>query len=97
MDNKRGAISMEMIIIIILALITLVVVAAAFTGGMKSLMDKISGITSAIPEADRLAAKASCDQYCSAGSKEVYCSPSFSGTLAGKKCNDFTSCSTIIC
>ena len=72
MASKRGAISMEMIIVIILALITLVVVAAAFTGGMKSLIDKISGITSAIPEADRLAAKASCDQYCGAGDLDSF-------------------------
>ena len=97
MVNKRGAMSIEMIIVIILALITLVVVAAAFTGGMKQLIDKISGVTSAIPEADRLAAKASCDQYCSAAAKDVYCNPSFTGTLAGKKCNDFTTCSTIAC
>ena len=94
---KRGAISIEMIILIILALLTLVIVAAAFTGGMSELWKKISGISSAIPEADRIAAKATCEQYCEQGLKDVYCNPTFSGTLAGKKCKDFTSCSAITC
>jgi len=94
--TKKGSISIEMIILIILALITLVVVAAYFTGGMQQLFNKITGISSAIPEADRLAAKTTCDQYCAANSN-VYCSPSFAGTLAGKKCSDFTTCSTVTC
>jgi len=94
---KRGAISIEMIILIILALLTLVIVAAAFTGGMSELWKKISGISSAIPEADRIAAKATCDQYCGQGLKDIYCNPSFAGSIAGKKCNDFTSCASITC
>jgi len=97
MANKRGAMSIEMIIVIILALITLVVVAAAFTGGMKQLIDKISGVTSAIPEADRLAAKVSCEQYCSAGAKDIYCNPSFTGTLATTKCPAIAPCANISC
>ena len=41
---KKGAISIETIVIIILALLVLVIVAAAFSGGMKELWDRILGI-----------------------------------------------------
>ena len=91
MVNKRGAISMETIIIVILALITLVVVAAAFTGGMKNLMDKISGIGSSIPGSEF--ARSTCQNLCESNSS-TYCTQTFTGELEGKKCSDFYTCPT---
>ena len=83
MVNKRGAISMEMIIIIILALITLVVVAAAFTGGMSKLMEKISTFVGGIPTTEL--PKATCKNFCDSNSSS-YCTQTFEGEVAGKKC-----------
>ncbi|MBU2523205.1 MAG: hypothetical protein KKE23_02860 [Nanoarchaeota archaeon] len=89
MTNKRGAISMEIIIVIILALITLVVVAAAFTGGMDQLMKKIAGIGSTIP-GEEFASK-TCESLCKSNSSN-FCTYEFSGDLKGKKCKELYSC-----
>lgn len=83
---KRGAISIETIIIIILALLTLVIVAAAFTGGMKQLWEKISGITSTIPTADVDTAKLTCQNYCKNDLAYAFYCQKFGGSLEGKTC-----------
>ena len=93
MVNKRGAISMEMIIVIILALITLVVVAAAFTGGMQKLMDKISGIGSSIPGSEF--ARTTCKTFCEANNTQAYCSQTFEGELKDETCLKLYTCPTI--
>jgi len=85
---KRGAISIETIVIIILALLTLVIVAAAFTGGMANLWEKIRGIAEAIPTAEVTSAQASCNVYCDGGMYYEFCNHKFAGALEGKTCLD---------
>ena len=74
---KRGQLSIETIIIVILALLVLVIVAASFTGGMKSLWDKIVGTT----EIDIGSATARCNSICtSAGTDSAVIKSTFCKT-----------------
>ncbi len=90
--NKRGSLSIEMLVLIILALIVLVAVGYSFSTGFLNINKQISGIASTIPEADRIAAKSTCDTYCEQSLPE-YCQHVFAGSLQGKTCNYFTTCS----
>ena len=62
--NKRGALSIETIIIIILALLVLVIIATAFSGGMKELWGRIMGIGATATEVELSDAQASCAKLC---------------------------------
>ncbi len=62
---KRGAMSIEMIIIIILALLVLVIVAMSFTGGMRELMDRITGVYKIYASEDLSMARDRCASECS--------------------------------
>ena len=94
---KRGAISIETIIIIILALLVLVIVAASFTGGMNQLWKKIIGI-SETAELDSLStAVVRCGDICR-DSKEAFCTASFIiKDLGARNCKDITNCEGAPC
>jgi len=99
--QKRGAISIEMIIIVMLAVLTLVIVAVAFTGGMAKLWAQISGLGSTIPVTEVDAARATCNGYCTGNASYAFCCQKFSGNLDGKLCKDspisVVSCDKINC
>ncbi|MCS7134288.1 MAG: hypothetical protein NZ889_00290 [Candidatus Pacearchaeota archaeon] len=72
--QKRGAeINITTIIIIILALLVLVIIALYFTGGMKSLWQRITGAKGAWDQADVEQAREVCKTYCTGLNKEMFC------------------------
>jgi hypothetical protein len=63
--NKKGVeINITTIIIVILAILVLVILSLYFTGGMKNLWQKISGVSGAWNEADMTSARQACVTYC---------------------------------
>ncbi len=66
MLNKRGAegLPISTIIIVILAILVLVIVAASFTGGMKTMFEKIKSFLGVYSAADEEAARQMCDTWC---------------------------------
>jgi len=65
MLNKRGAeLPITTIIIVILAILVLVIVAASFTGGMKTMFEKIKSFLGVYSAADEEAARQMCDTWC---------------------------------
>jgi len=74
MLNKRGAeLPITTIIIVILAILVLVIVAASFTGGMKSMFDKIKELFGIYTATNKEAARQICDNWCSAGRYKTWC------------------------
>lgn len=75
MLNKRGAegLPISTIIIVILAVLVLVIVAASFTGGMKSMFDKIKALFKIYSATDEEAARQICDSWCSAERYKTWC------------------------
>ena len=75
MLNKRGAegLPISTIIIVILAVLVLVIVAASFTGGMKSMFDKIKALFKIYSATDEEAARQICDNWCSAERYKTWC------------------------
>ena len=94
---KKGAISIETIVIIILALLVLVIVAAAFSGGMKELWDRILGIGQTTGELELTDAVTRCNNVC-ASSPEAFCTTSVLVKEIGpRNCKDLTSCTGAPC
>lgn len=63
--NKKGVeINITTIIIVILAILVLVILSLYFTGGMKNLWQRITGVSGAWNEADVTAARQACVTYC---------------------------------
>ena len=71
--NKKGAISVETIIIIILALVVLVILAAAFAGGFTELWKRIFGVSQTITGTNRDLAVQSCNVFCTLKQAENFC------------------------
>jgi len=90
MKSKKGAISIEMIIIIILAVLVLVIVAAAFSGGMKQLWDRIINISKTTSEVTLEDAQGRCANLCGL---PAYDSTSYFITGVGaKSCAEISPC-----
>jgi len=90
--NKRGQMSIETIIVIILALLALVIIAASFTGGMKNLWEKISGISDTASGISTSEAVTKCNEICAA-SKPAFDTTSFLiKDVGSKRCADLTVC-----
>lgn len=76
--NKRGQeINITTIIIVVLAILVLVIVAAAFTGGMKEMIDKIKASLGMYQASDTEEAKNMCDVWCSQGLTDTWNSYTF--------------------
>jgi len=74
MRNRKGAeINITTIIVIILAVLVLVILALYFTGGMKSLWQKITGVKGSWDETDVENARTVCAFRCSAEDNEFFC------------------------
>ena len=80
---KKGQLSMETIIIVILALLVLVILALAFSGEMKKLWDRITGIESTIPQTEVEQARATCKSLCDS-KFQAWCTQTFAGDLGAK-------------
>lgn len=77
-QNKKGVeINISTIIIVILAVLVLVIVALYFTGGMKSLWEKIISVPGAYSETDIANAQNVCSIYCSASNTQQFCAREF--------------------
>jgi len=77
--NKKGAeINITTIIVIILAILVLVILALYFTGGMKSLWEKITGVKSSWDQTDLENSRTVCAVRCSAEDREFFCNHQFS-------------------
>jgi len=95
MVSKEGSISIETIVIIILAVLVLVIVAAAFSGGMKQLWDKIIGISQTTSEVELSVAQAGCAQLCSPVKLPAYDTTSyFVKGVGAKSCSEISPCAT---
>ncbi|MEM4703135.1 MAG: hypothetical protein QXP53_01485 [Candidatus Pacearchaeota archaeon] len=76
--NRKGAeINITTVIVIILAILVLVILALYFTGGMKSLWEKITGVKGAWDQTDVENAKSVCAVRCTAQDKEFFCTHEF--------------------
>lgn len=71
--NKKGAISVETIIIIILALVVLVILAAAFAGGFVELWKRIFGVSQTVTFTNKDLAIQSCNAACTLKQKDTFC------------------------
>jgi len=71
--NKKGAISVETIIIIILALVVLVILAAAFAGGFTELWKRIFGVSQTITFTNKDLAIQSCNAACTLKQADSFC------------------------
>lgn len=77
-QNKKGVeINISTIIIVILAVLVLVIIALYFTGGMKTLWEKIISVPSAYSETDVANAQTVCSIYCSAANTQQFCAREF--------------------
>lgn len=77
-QNKKGVeINISTIIIVILAVLVLVILALYFTGGMKSLWEKIVSVPGAYSETDVANAQSVCSIYCSASNTQQFCTREF--------------------
>lgn len=77
-QNKRGVeINISTIIIVILAVLVLVILALYFTGGMKTLWERITGVAGAYSETDIANAQNVCSIYCSASNQQQFCAREF--------------------
>jgi hypothetical protein len=75
MKNKKGVeINITTIIILVLAILVLVIVALYFTGGMKTLWDRIKGANTVYNENDVSLAK----QLCESRDISAYCTQKIS-------------------
>ena len=89
--EKRGVLSIETIIIIILALLVLIVIAASFTGGMKSLFEKIGIIAKSSDQIDMSLAVSRCSALCN--NKMAFDTTTFVVTDYGPRaCKDIAQC-----
>ena len=71
--SKKGAISVETIIIIILALVVLVILAAAFAGGFTELWKRIFGVSQTVTFTSRDLAVQSCNAACTLKQTDTFC------------------------
>lgn len=78
MQKKGAEINITTIIVIILALLVLVILALYFTGGMKSLWQRITSTKGAWDQTDIENARQVCATHCSAGNKDFFCTHEFS-------------------
>jgi hypothetical protein len=84
--NKKGAeINITTIIVIILAILVLVILALYFTGGMKSLWQKITGVQSSWDQTDMENAQTVCAVRCSASDQTFFCNHQFSLRKSNEK------------
>ena len=90
--NKRGQMSIETIIVIILALLALVIIAASFTGGMKNLWEKISGIAGTASGISTSEAVTKCNEVCKASPQAFATTSFFIKDVGSKQCADLTTC-----
>jgi len=88
MRSKKGSISMEMIIIIILAVLVLVIVAAAFSGGMNQLWQKITGVYQQSTAGDESIARLRCDNFCTLNDYQSWCATKFNINNVTKSCKE---------
>ncbi len=78
MKNKK-AIEMNIttIIVVILAILVLVILALYFTGGMKALWEKITGVSGTYNEADVTSARQLCRTFCVVDDEQSFCATPF--------------------
>ncbi len=81
-SNKRGAISIEMIIAIIIAVVVLLLVVLYFTQTFERATGPVGGVIGAIE----------CETYCTAKDSTRYCDANCGDVLAklGKSCEEIS-------
>ena len=93
---KKGALSIETLVIIILAVVVLAIVAISFSQGFTATWNKILGIEKTYTQADFDSAKAACDQFCATSQYYNWCNSK--APLAGdKKCDQLGSSCAVNC
>ena len=76
--NKKGVeLNVATIIVVILAILVLVILALYFTGGMKSLWERIAPVPGAYSQTDIEQTRNACTLYCSIGDKTAFCTHEF--------------------
>ncbi len=94
--NRKGALSIETIIVIILALLTLVIIAASFTGGMKNLWERISGIAQTTSgEISFEEAKTRCAEVCNNAPQSFASTSYLIRNVGPRNCPQITSCANV--
>ena len=76
-NKKAVELNVNTIIILILAILVLVVLSLYFTGGMKTLWEKITPVPGAYEQTDLEQAREVCTLYCSANDQVSFCTHKF--------------------
>lgn len=77
MNKKAVEMNINTIIIVILAILVLVILALYFTGGMKALWGRITGVGGAYNEADVASARQLCRTFCTVNDEQSFCTTQF--------------------
>ena len=77
MNKKAVEMNVNTIIVVILAILVLVILALYFTGGMRSLWERITPVPGAYEQTDVENARNACTLLCSADAKTSYCEREF--------------------
>ena len=77
--------------VVVLAILVLVIVAAAFTGGMKEMVDKIKASLHMYTASSEEEAKGMCDVWCSQELYKTWCDYEFKIGDAEKGCSELGS------
>jgi len=95
-DKKAVEINVATIIVVVLCILVLVILALYFTGGMKTLWEKITGIGyTYYNQADIDQAKALCTTYCTTADIYTFCTHEF--TIREEKNGEVVGSKTVHC
>lgn len=96
MNKKAVELNVTTIIVVILGILVLVVLALYFTGGMKTLWQKITPVAGAYEQTDLEQARSACTLYCSINDQTSFCTHEFTIRTKNAK-GEYTGSETKYC